>query len=183
MRFRRSRRWLLWLGLVVVLAVTALAYWPGTHSGFMFDDYPNIVENPALKIEHLTPAAIARAAFSMPSVGTFERPIAMASFALSDYFNGMQAQPMKIVNLAIHLLNGVLVFLLLRLLLGEYARLRNSGSGKDIPLDPPSQAKGEEAGGLSQAKGEEAGGPSQAKGEDRTYPLRNEGGRRAAPGG
>ncbi len=120
-----SRRCLPWLGLAVVLAATALAYWPGTHGGFMFDDYPNIVENPALKIHRLTPGAMMRAALSMPSVGTLDRPIAMASFALNDYFNGMYARPMKIVNLAIHLLNGVLVFLLLRLLLREYARLKD----------------------------------------------------------
>lgn len=121
------RRLLPYLGLAVVLAATALAYWPGTGSGFIFDDYPNIVENPAMKIHRLTPGMLLRAAYSMPAVGVLDRPVAMASFALNDYFSGMRARPMKITNLAIHLLNGVLIFLLLRLLLGEYARLKEPG--------------------------------------------------------
>ncbi|MGH8426744.1 MAG: tetratricopeptide repeat protein [Gammaproteobacteria bacterium] len=130
-----KRRWLPWLGLAVALTATALVYWPGTYGSFLLDDYPNIVDNPALKITSLAPANLIRAAESSDS-GPLGRPLSMVSFALNDYFSGMKPGPMKITNVAIHLLNGVLVFLFLRLLLGAYARSRERKTG-DSRRGPP----------------------------------------------
>ncbi|MDN5865373.1 MAG: hypothetical protein L0I62_09220 [Gammaproteobacteria bacterium] len=111
------------LGLVVVLVATALLYWPGTRGGFLLDDYPNIVDNPAMQSVSLSAADMWRVVESTQS-GPTGRPIAMMSFALNAHFSGLSPQAMKVTNLVIHLVNGLLVFLFLRLLLGEYARLR-----------------------------------------------------------
>ncbi|MGH7057011.1 MAG: tetratricopeptide repeat protein, partial [Acetobacteraceae bacterium] len=118
------RRGLTWAGLALALLVTALVYWPGTHGGFLLDDYPNIVDNPAMQSVALTAPDFLRAATSTHT-GPLDRPIAMMSLALNAHFTGLDPRAMKLTNLAIHLLNGVLVFLLLRLLLREYVRLKD----------------------------------------------------------
>lgn len=123
-----SRR-IRWLILASLLAVTALAYWPGTHGAFLIDDFPNIVQNNALK--NLKPSLNSFISASMSSnSGPTHRPIAMASFALNVLLDGggkqigHDATAMKWTNVGIHLLNGLLVFILLRLLLAQYRRLR-----------------------------------------------------------
>lgn len=132
-----SRRWFPWLALAAILLVTALVYWPGTYGSWALDDYPNIVDNPALSIKHLSAGALLRAALSMHS-GIFARPLAMASFTLNEWASGLEPGPMKVTNVAIHLLNGVLVFLLVRLLIDEYGRRRRTewlpGTGNGVAL-------------------------------------------------
>lgn len=102
--------------LAGVLLVTALVYWPGLTGGFALDDFPNLVDNPALIQDTLAPAALWRAAFSMEA-GPTGRPLAMLSFALEAHAFGLDPRMMKLTNLGLHLLNGVLVFLLLRRIL------------------------------------------------------------------
>ncbi|BBJ00037.1 hypothetical protein FGKAn22_17290 [Ferrigenium kumadai] len=50
----------------------------------------------------------------------------MASFAVNYYVSGMDAYYFKATNLAIHLVNGMLVFVLVRLLLNLYRRIHHS---------------------------------------------------------
>ena len=93
-------------------------YLPGLHGGYVFDDYPNIVDNTVL---HVTAGASAgewlAAAFASPS-DVLVRPLAMLSFAANHALTGLDPYWMKLTNLAIHLLNTVLVFGLVRALLG-----------------------------------------------------------------
>lgn len=97
-------------GLVVAL------YWPGLTGGFAFDDYPNIVDNLALRVETLDLDAWLGAIFSSPS-STLRRPLAMATFAANQYFTGLSPGAMKATNIAIHALNALLVAGLVRALL------------------------------------------------------------------
>ncbi len=126
-------RWLPWLALALVIILTALAYWPGTRGTFLLDDYPNLLENPAMQHLQPTPGSLLNASFSSDS-GPTHRPLAMASFALNILADGgadnlrHTAPAMKWTNVAIHLLNGLLVFLLLTLLLRQYRRLRPEAS-------------------------------------------------------
>ena len=87
----------------------------------MLDDFTNIVQNDALSVHGLSWKELSHAAFSFEA-GPTMRPLSMLSFALDAYATGIDAYSFKLVNLAIHLLNGVLVFLLLRQLLGAYRR-------------------------------------------------------------
>ncbi len=130
MRFSDSqRRRLPWLILALLLVVTALAYWPGTRGTFLLDDYPNLLQNSTFKDLKPTFSSFLAASLSSDS-GPTHRPIAMASFALNVLASGggkriqYGATPMKWTNVGIHLLNGLLIFILLRLLLGQYRRLR-----------------------------------------------------------
>jgi protein O-mannosyl-transferase len=102
--------------LAVAFAITALVYRPGLSGGFLFDDYPNIVDNVAVQPHDASVPSLVRAALSSPS-SDFKRPLASLSFAANYLATGLDPYWMKLTNLAIHLLNGLLVFLLARSLL------------------------------------------------------------------
>jgi hypothetical protein len=112
------RRWLPWLLLAIALLATAIAYWPGRTGGWVFDDYPNIVDNQAIHITrgHATLAAWVNAALSSPA-SFLHRPLASITFALNWMQGNGDPLPFKLTNIGIHLLNGVLLFCMLRTLL------------------------------------------------------------------
>lgn len=107
------RSYLLWAGL---LGLALGIYWPGLHGGFIFDDIPNIVDNPALRITNLSPATLA-ASLTGLAAGPLGRPVAVISFALTHYFFGLDAFAFKAINLLIHAANALLVAWLLKTLL------------------------------------------------------------------
>lgn len=111
--------------LLSILAVTAACYLPGLNGHFVFDDGVNIGKNPYLKIDRLDAASLREAA-SSGSAGLLKRPISMVSFAVNHYLTGMDAYYFKATNLAIHLVNGMLVFMLARLLLTLHLRIRGA---------------------------------------------------------
>lgn len=98
------------------MTCVALVYAPGLGGGFVFDDYPNLVENTALHVTSLRWNDWIAAAFSSSASG-LQRPLAMASFAINHYFSGLSPWPMKVTNVGIHAMNAVLVFLLMKPLL------------------------------------------------------------------
>ncbi|MGL1834651.1 tetratricopeptide repeat protein [Rhodocyclaceae bacterium SMB388] len=98
---------------MVLLAVISLAYWPGLHGGFVFDDFPNFVRNDALILQDTSAAELLRVAFA-GEAGPLARPLAMLSFALERHFFGLMPGPMKVTNLLIHLVNTLLAFQLLQ---------------------------------------------------------------------
>lgn len=114
-RLRKASPWLL---LAAAAIVTAAMYWPGRTGGWVFDDYPNIVDNAAIHITHghSTLVAWVNSALSSPS-SFLRRPLASLTFSLNWYFGGGDPWPFKITNIVIHLINGVLVFCMLRALL------------------------------------------------------------------
>lgn len=122
----------LWM-LAALLVVTVAAYWPGLNGGFVFDDFPNIVQNSALHLEQVTLSGLWQAAWS-GQAGPLARPVAMASFALEWGLFGGDPGVMKATNLAIHLLNGLLVFGLARALLAWVQDSTTEGRGSEIAL-------------------------------------------------
>ncbi len=102
--------------LLAAFAATTAVYWPGLYGGFLFDDYPNIVDNHGVQIRDASVPSLARAALSSPS-SEFKRPLASLSFAANYLATGLDPYWMKLTNLLIHLFNGLLVFFLTRLLL------------------------------------------------------------------
>lgn len=101
--------------LIAGLILTAMVYWPGLSGGWLFDDYPNIVDNKAVQPGEWTPATIVRAALSSPA-SEFKRPLASLSFAANYVISGLDPYWMKLTNLIIHLINGCLIYWLTRLL-------------------------------------------------------------------
>lgn len=98
--------------LVFGLLCTIAAYLPGLSGGWLFDDYPNIVDNRGVQPQDANLSSLVRAALSSPS-SEFKRPLASLTFALNYLASGLNAPAMKVTNLVIHLGNGVLAYLLL----------------------------------------------------------------------
>lgn len=105
-----------WWLLFAAFALTLAVYWPGLSGGFLFDDYPNIVDNHGVQPQDAHFSSLVTASLSSPS-SEFKRPLASLSFAANYLTTGIDPYWMKLTNLVIHLLNGLLVFLLARLLL------------------------------------------------------------------
>jgi len=102
--------------LAAAFIVTTAVYWPGLSGSFLFDDYPNIVDNHDVQPQEASLPSMVRVALSSPS-SEFKRPLASLSFAANFLATGLDPYWMKLTNLIIHLLNGLLVFLLARVLL------------------------------------------------------------------
>lgn len=115
------RRFLPFFCLAVALVATFFVYQRGLSGPFLFDDGPNIVRNAGLAIHDLSPAALKQAAWSGHS-GPLLRPLSMMSFAANYYATGQDPYYFKLTNLAIHLFNGIGVFLVTSLLLSFYRR-------------------------------------------------------------
>lgn len=106
-----------------LLALIILAFWPALGGGFIFDDYPIFAENPAIHVSgwHWQEW---QGIWNWSRVN-IERPIAMLSYALN-YALGSSTWGFKATNLAIHLLNSILLMqLTYRLLLAGWASLEN----------------------------------------------------------
>lgn len=109
------------IGLVITLVIMlafflGLIYWPSLHSGFFFDDEPNLLWVKSLRVTTLSIDAFHQA-WSSGGAGPSGRPIAQLSFALNYFFSGFNPFTFKATNLALHGVNGLLVFALARLLL------------------------------------------------------------------
>ena len=101
--------------LVALLALTAWLYWPGTSGPPLLDDVSSV-----LVIDNLrdNPERALDAIFGDRS-GPLGRTLSMATFVAEKLWLGDSLTISKRVNLALHLFNGVLVFLILRLLLAH----------------------------------------------------------------
>lgn len=111
---------------VVVLAVLVfLVYSSNLDGAFIFDD-SRIENNPALHITELTFDSLARAALeSLPKT----RPVAHVSFALNYYFHGFETRGYHLVNICIHVLASVVLFLFLKTTLNLLPERRKCGPG------------------------------------------------------
>lgn len=97
--------------LICAVLLTFTVYWFGLAGSFFFDDYPNIFLNLGVKLERLSWESL-NLALSSGISGQFGRPISQLSFALNYYFSGFSPFAFKLINLLIHCLNGLLVYLL-----------------------------------------------------------------------
>jgi hypothetical protein len=126
-----------WLALALCLA-TVLIYLPGLSGDYLFDDKSNLLDNRHLDMETLSLHNLAGAAFSSGS-GTLRRPVSMISFALNRYFFGISPYSNKVVNLGIHLLTGIALWILGGLIIRSYQRrfadrFLPAGAARWLPL-------------------------------------------------
>lgn len=101
------------LSLLLLLSLTVLVYAPGLSGPPILDDHSNLAPLAALK----SPGADVGAILFANESGPLGRPIAMATFA-ADYLVGDgSTRVFKTTSLAIHLITGVLLFVLTGMLL------------------------------------------------------------------
>lgn len=105
--------------LFFALLSTAAAYFRGLFGGFELDDFTSIVDDRGLHVSRLDWSNLYRAAMS-GDAGPLRRPIASLSFALNYYFGHLNPLYFKETNLVIHLLTGLALWGLTRLLLRAY---------------------------------------------------------------
>ncbi len=118
--------------VAAALLLTASIYAAGMGGNFIYDDLPFIAGNEGLRVAHSTFHAWMRAALSFPEAHQ-GRWLGMLSFALNEYFSGLAVVPFKLTNLAIHLLNGVLLYAMLRRLFALAACKGGVASSASLP--------------------------------------------------
>ena len=91
--------------LAVIASAAILVYSNSLSGPFVFDDRGTIVDNTT--IESLSSRAVLSAPHETPTAG---RPVVNISFALNYAFGGREVRGYHVINIAIHLLCGLLVF-------------------------------------------------------------------------
>jgi hypothetical protein len=117
-----------WWILLAAIALTLLAYWPATRGGYLFDDGVYFFNNPDVHVKALRFGDWVRAALSQSGINPLVRPLSALTFAANYYFSGADPFWPKLTNICIHLLNGILLFLLLRELFRLYAVAQRRGA-------------------------------------------------------
>ena len=98
--------------IVVLSLIITLIYGNSFDCSWHFDDKPRIQENPNLHMEELTWNSVKRALFSdLRDPDSFYRPIACLSFALNYYFGRLDVFGYHVVNIFIHLISSIVLFL------------------------------------------------------------------------
>jgi|GEM_PF-204588 len=100
----------------LVLAATLFVYANGLEGPFLFDDSAHITQNQWVKIESLSWDNLVQAWNSSFSAFPTNRPLAQLSFGINHALAGLSPWAFKATNLAIHLLTGLLVFVLSQLI-------------------------------------------------------------------
>jgi protein O-mannosyl-transferase len=107
---------------IVALLLGIAVYLPGLPGGFVFDDISNIVSNPAVTSPVHSLRELLHSMLSAP-MGGLLRPISMLSFILNVQWFGVSPAGFKMVNIAIHLCCGVMLWCVAREILRAYASI------------------------------------------------------------
>jgi tetratricopeptide (TPR) repeat protein len=108
----RQRPAIVFAGISAAFLLTVICYWPSLSGPFVFDDIPNLellghgggLTSPDKYVEFI---------FSAES-STLGRPVSLFSFTLNGQDWPTDPRPFRVTNLLLHLVNGLLVFLLTR---------------------------------------------------------------------
>lgn len=100
-------------GLGLLLIITYMAYVPGLHGPWLLDDAVNIR---SAELQDVTWDEIKANIFNTERFAGFARSIGTLTFSLSEYVYSDDTYPYKQHNLLLHLINGLLIFWLVRLL-------------------------------------------------------------------
>jgi len=109
---------LLWknvLASLFMIILLLIIYNNGMHAEWHLDDFDNIVNNANVHMKSLSRPEILKSLHGMEkSKAEISRPLAYLSFALNYYINGLHTFGYHVVNLAIHCLASIFLFLFIR---------------------------------------------------------------------
>ena len=116
-----------WLYLLALVVVGALIYANTLQSPFIFDDDLIIIDNPAIRMQKLRWSDIQHAVSGKGG----NRPLSNLTFALNYYFGQYNPSGYHIVNMAVHIITGLLLYIFLKTTL-KICRRQN---WQTFPLD------------------------------------------------
>lgn len=100
------------IGLLAALLLTVACYWPSLDGPFVFDDIPNLEmmgeRGGLISADHYFEFIVT------PRAGPLGRPLSLASFTLNANTWPADPRPFRVTNLILHLVNGLLLFALVR---------------------------------------------------------------------
>lgn len=99
------------LSFLTLMFIVAAIYANTLGVPFVFDDVPNIKHNPHIAYTRFSLDGLWRAGFESPMSS---RPVAYISFGLNYYLGGYDVFGYHVVNILIHLITGLLLFLLVK---------------------------------------------------------------------
>ena len=117
--------------LVFSALLVILLYSNSLHAPFILDDRPSIEENPHIRLTSLSLAGLWEAGFEshLP-----RRPVANISFALNYYFHQYAVPGYHWVNLLIHLMTGLFLYLFIKTTLNLPSQQSRYALASWIPL-------------------------------------------------
>ncbi len=99
-----------WFYPVLIMVVGAVVYANSLQNGFTFDDWPLVVHNPL--VVQMDMGAIFSSAYwpNKPALGLY-RPLTTLSYAINQWVMGSGAWGFHFVNVVLHIVNALLVYL------------------------------------------------------------------------
>lgn len=113
----------------ILLAVGSMVYSNTLHSPFIFDDIHNILQNSFIRMNKFSPAIFQ----NLTQCPCKTRPVANFSFALDYYFHQYHLFGYHAVNIFIHVITGILLFLFFKITYRIYLSL-NAPKNNDQDL-------------------------------------------------
>ena len=109
-----------WWGVIAV--AVAVVYFPSLHHAFQYDDVHSIVENYHVRsLANIDDFFWRADMFTADPKGAMYRPLVLVSYAVNYALGGYNVEGYRCFNIAVHLLNGLLVCHLLHRLTGVAA--------------------------------------------------------------
>src|SRR3989338_7005755 len=115
------------LAIMVIFAAVGLAYFNSLSNPFIFDDRHTIVENNYIKHRETLSNLFTNKVTSFPIAKGMWRPLLMLSFAFNYFISGLSPHSYHLINVLLHFLNAVLLYLLLETFLKELSFGRRLG--------------------------------------------------------
>jgi protein O-mannosyl-transferase len=98
-----------WLGILILLVATLVAYGPAWHAGYIWDDDAYVTENPTLRsLDGL------KAIWLKPTASPQYYPLVFTTFWVEHHLWGLHSPGYHLVNILLHALNAVLLWRVLR---------------------------------------------------------------------
>jgi tetratricopeptide (TPR) repeat protein len=117
-----------------MFSLIALAYSGSLDGTWTLDDYPNILQNPRLRIDSFSPKVLLSTVYDppLPDEGDRQRigrPLSFLSFAANWYFGAYDPAGYRAVNIAIHALTAFVLFHAILRILGA-PKFRGAFAGR-----------------------------------------------------
>jgi len=94
----------------ILFSLVVVIYGNSLDGSWHFDDYGNIVGNPNIQLKSMSWPEIERSFQGMPG-HNIKRPLAYFSFALNYFLHGYDVAGYHVVNIFIHFVTAVFLFL------------------------------------------------------------------------